>query len=73
MGTSASGGIAGISVTATVGIALGSGGARGLAHIAVLQVLDDLGVRPSAMAGTSIGAIIGAMYAAGMTAREARC
>jgi NTE family protein len=56
----------------SVGIALGSGGARGLAHIAVLEVLDDLGIRPSAVAGTSIGAIIGAMYAAGMTAAEVR-
>ena len=39
----------------TVSLVLGSGGARGLAHIAVLQVLDDLGIRPSALAGTSIG------------------
>jgi NTE family protein len=53
-----------------VGIALGGGGVRGLAHIPILEVLDDLGVRPVAIAGTSIGAIIGALYASGMPARE---
>ncbi len=56
----------------TVGIALGGGGARGLAHIALLEVLDDLDRKPVAMAGTSIGAIIGALYATGMPAREIR-
>lgn len=49
----------------TVALALGGGGARGLAHISVLEALDDLGVRPVAISGTSIGAIIGAAYAAG--------
>ncbi len=57
---------------ATVGIALGSGGAKGLAHIAALEVLDDLGIKPVAISGTSIGAIIGAMYASGLSAREVR-
>jgi NTE family protein len=55
-----------------VAIALGSGGARGFAHIAVLEALDELGVAPSAIAGTSIGAMIGAAYAAGMSGREIR-
>ena len=55
-----------------VGIALGSGGAKGLAHISMLQVLDDLGVKPVAVAGTSIGAIIGAMYASGLDAKQVR-
>ena len=49
----------------TLAIALGGGGARGLAHIVVLEALDELGVRPVAIAGTSIGAIVGAAYAAG--------
>ncbi len=53
-------------------LALGGGGARGLAHIAVLEALDDMGVKPVAIAGTSIGALIGAAYAAGMTGREIR-
>ena len=44
----------------TFALALGGGGARGLAHIAVIEALDDMGVRPTAIAGTSIGALIGA-------------
>jgi NTE family protein len=56
----------------TVGVALGGGGARGIAHIAVLEALDDMEVKPVAIAGTSIGALIGAAYAAGMTAKEIR-
>ena len=50
-----------------VGLALGGGGARGLAHVAVLEVFDELGLRPCAIAGTSMGAIIGALYASGQT------
>jgi NTE family protein len=53
-----------------VGIALGGGGARGLCHIEFLKVLDELSIRPCAIAGTSIGAIIGGMYAAGVEASE---
>lgn len=56
----------------TVAIALGSGGARGLAHIPVLEALDELEVKPVAIAGTSIGAVVGAAYAAGMSGREIR-
>ncbi|MGJ0508069.1 MAG: patatin-like phospholipase family protein [Methylocystis sp.] len=56
----------------TVAVALGGGGARGLAHISVLQALDDMGVRPVALAGTSIGAIIGAAYAAGFSGADLR-
>ena len=53
-------------------LALGSGGARGLGHIAVLEALDDMGVKPRAIAGTSIGALIGAAYAAGMRGKDIR-
>lgn len=53
-----------------VGIALGAGGANGLAHIAMLEVLDELDIRPHRIAGASIGAVIGAMYASGMPASE---
>jgi NTE family protein len=56
----------------TVALALGGGGARGLAHIVVAEALDEIGVRPIAIAGTSIGAIIGAGYAAGMSGRDMR-
>jgi NTE family protein len=55
-----------------VGIALGGGGVRGLAHILMLQVLDDLQIRPAVISGTSMGAIVGALYASGMSAREIR-
>lgn len=56
----------------TFALALGGGGARGLAHIAVIEALDELGVKPTAIAGTSIGALIGAAYAAGMSGRDMR-
>lgn len=59
-------------MTKSLAIALGGGGARGIAHIVVLEVLDELGVRPIAIAGTSAGAMIGAAYASGMTGREIR-
>ncbi len=56
----------------TVALALGGGSARGLAHILMLEALDELGVTPVAIAGTSMGAIIGSAYAAGLSAREIR-
>ena len=56
----------------SVALALGGGGARGLAHIAVFEALDEMGVRPVAIAGTSIGALLGAPYAAGMSGKEIR-
>ncbi len=55
-----------------VGVALGGGGVRGLAHVAVLQTLDACGIRPAALAGTSMGAIIAALYASGKSGREIR-
>ena len=54
----------------TVGVALGGGGAKGLAHIEVLKVLDRLGVEVVAISGTSVGAIIGSLYAAGRSGSE---
>jgi len=56
----------------SVGLALGGGGARGLAHIPVLEAFDELGLKPRIIAGASIGAIIGAAYASGMEARRIR-
>jgi NTE family protein len=55
-----------------IGLALGGGGARGLAHIPVLETLDELGIRPAAIAGTSIGSIMGALYASGLSGSEIR-
>jgi len=51
-------------------VAFGGGGARGLAHIHVIEALDELGIRPVAIAGSSIGAIMGAGMAAGMKGTE---
>jgi NTE family protein len=56
----------------TIGLALGGGGARGLAHIAMLEAFDELGVKPAVIAGTSIGALYGAAYASGISGRELR-
>ena len=53
-----------------LGIALGGGGARGFAHIGVLKILEGEGIEPQLMAGTSMGAVIAALYANGMSARE---
>lgn len=57
-------------MTPSFGIAFGGGGARGLAHIHVVEALDELGIRPTAIAGSSIGAIVGAGMAAGMSGRD---
>jgi NTE family protein len=56
----------------TFALALGAGGARGLAHIAVIEALDEMGLRPAAVSGSSIGAVIGAGYAAGLSGRTMR-
>jgi NTE family protein len=53
-------------------LALGGGGARGLAHIAILEAFDELGLKPAMIAGTSVGALIGSAYAGGMPASEIR-
>jgi NTE family protein len=55
-----------------IGLALGGGASRGLAHIPMLEAFDELGVKPAVIAGCSIGALIGAAYAAGMSGAEMR-
>jgi NTE family protein len=55
-----------------VGLALGGGGARGLAHIPMLEVLDELHIRPYRIAGSSIGAVMGLLYAAGLSGADIR-
>ena len=52
----------------TVSLVLGSGGARGLAHIGVIHVLEERGFRISSIAGCSVGALVGGIYAAGKLA-----
>jgi NTE family protein len=52
------------------GLVLSGGGARSIAHLGVLQGLEDLGIRPKAIAGASAGAVIGALYAAGNSPKD---
>lgn len=60
----------GLSRERKVGLALGSGAARGLAHIGVLKVLEKADIRIDYVAGTSAGAAVGALYARGMSAAQ---
>ncbi len=53
-----------------IGLSLSGGGAKGFAHIGVLKVLDSLGVKVDYISGTSMGAIVGGLYAAGYTGKE---
>jgi len=53
-----------------IGIVLSGGGSRGLAHIGVLEALRENGIEPACISGTSAGALVGALYAAGCTAAE---
>lgn len=53
-----------------VGLALGGGGAKGAATIGVLEVIEDAGIKIDYIAGTSIGAIIGGLYASGYSLKE---
>ena len=53
-----------------IGVAFGSGGARGIAHILMIQAFEELGIVPSVISGSSIGAIVGAFYAAGFNSKE---
>ena len=57
---------------AKIGLALGGGGVRGLALIPMLEIFDELGIRPHRISGTSLGAVIGALYASGMSAAAIR-
>ena len=53
-----------------LGLALSGGGAKGLAHIGVLKVLEEEGIEPDFITGTSMGSIIGGLYAIGYTAKD---
>ena len=61
-----------VTVGPSIGLVLGGGGARGLAHILVLEVLDELGIRPKLIVGTSIGALFGVVYATGLSGKRIR-
>lgn len=54
----------------SIGVVLSGGGVRGFAHLGLLKVLDEIGIKPSAISGVSAGAIFGALYASGKTPDE---
>ncbi len=54
----------------TLGLALGAGGSRGVAHVGFLRALEEEGIRPDFIAGSSMGAVVGASYAKGLTPDE---
>ena len=54
----------------TLGLALGSGGSRGVCHAGFLLALEEAGIKPDFIAGCSMGAVIGGCYSAGMSAKE---
>ncbi|MEP2402985.1 MAG: patatin-like phospholipase family protein, partial [Nonlabens ulvanivorans] len=53
-----------------IGLVLSGGGAKGLAHIGTLKVIDSLGIKIDYVAGTSMGAIVGSLYASGYTGKQ---
>jgi NTE family protein len=53
-----------------IGLALGGGAARGFAHIGVIQVLEEAGIKPTLVAGTSAGSLVAAIYASGKTGSQ---
>ena len=53
-----------------LGLVLGSGGSRGIAHVGFLKALDEHGIRPYCIAGCSMGSVVGGLYAKGMTPDE---
>jgi NTE family protein len=53
-----------------IGLALGGGAARGFAHIGVIQVLEEAGIRPAVVAGTSAGSLVAALYASGKSGAQ---
>ncbi len=57
---------------ARIGLALGGGAARGFAHVGVIQVLEEAGLQPQLVAGTSAGSLVAALYASGKNSQELR-
>ena len=53
-----------------IGVVLSGGGAKGIAHIGILKALEEEGIRPDYIAGTSMGSIIGGLYALGYSAGQ---
>ena len=59
-----------IKVPPRIGLALGGGAARGFAHVGVIQVLEEAGIRPNLVAGTSAGSLVAAIYASGKSGAQ---
>ena len=59
-----------VKVAPRIGLALGGGAARGFAHVGVIQVLEEAGIRPTLVAGTSAGSLVAAIYASGKTGAQ---
>ena len=57
-------------VAPRIGLALGGGAARGFAHVGVIQVLEEAGIRPNLVAGTSAGSLVAAIYASGKSGAQ---
>jgi NTE family protein len=55
-----------------IGLVLSGGGARGIAHLGILKALEEFGIKPSIISGTSAGAIAGAFYAGGYSLQETK-
>ena len=62
--------IAAAKVPPRIGLALGGGAARGFAHVGVIQVLEEAGIRPTLVTGTSAGSLVAALYASGKTGAQ---
>ncbi|MBQ2366169.1 MAG: patatin-like phospholipase family protein [Bacteroidaceae bacterium] len=62
--------LAGTVYSQTVGLVLSGGGAKGITHIGIIQALEENGIPIDYVSGTSIGAIVGGLYAMGYTPKE---
>ena len=59
-----------VKVPPRIGLALGGGAARGFAHVGVIEVLEENGIKPTLVVGTSAGSLVAALYASGRNAQQ---
>jgi NTE family protein len=62
--------VAAVKVPPRIGLALGGGAARGFAHVGVIQVLEEAGIKPDLVVGTSAGSLVAALYASGRNGQQ---
>ena len=53
-----------------IGLALGGGGAKGVSHLLILEALEEMGLKPAYITGTSIGGLVGALVASGLDSKQ---